>query len=98
MSDTELFRVQVNLGQFLDGYKSKVFVSVNPQWKNVRQLHKQLTKMFNLDSFVLMTNNGVYLPCKTIDLNRFEAQFFLISIEFLAKESVKIIRDGDVIM
>lgn len=62
MADSEIFRVQINLNGFFTDHKSKAFVSVNRQWKNVRQFHRHIADIFDVKKFVLLTSNGVYLP------------------------------------
>lgn len=64
MANSDIFRVQINLGYFFSDYKAKAFVSVNQQWKNVRQLHRHIGDIFDVKRFVLLTNDGVYLPGK----------------------------------
>lgn len=62
MADSTIFRVKVNLSQFFTDHKAKAYVSVNPQWKNVRQFHRHITEMFDVKKFILLSNDGVYLP------------------------------------
>lgn len=70
MVDSEIFRVQIDLGRFFTDHKAKAYVSVNRQWKNVRQFHRHIDEIFDVKKFVLLTNGGVYLPGKCI-LNKF---------------------------
>lgn len=64
MIDSEVFRVQVNLGNWFSDHKSKAYVSVNRQWKNVRQFHRHIADIFDVKKFILLTSDGVYLPGK----------------------------------
>lgn len=66
MADTGIFRVKIDLGQFYSDHKAKAYVSVNRQWKNVRQFHRHITEIFDVKKFVLLTNDGVYLPGECI--------------------------------
>lgn len=60
----EWFRVKIILNSYFDDHKAKAYVSVNKQWKNVRQFHKHLEEIFGLSKFILTTNDGIYLPGK----------------------------------
>lgn len=62
MVDSDIFRVKIDLGNFFSDHKSKAYVSVNRQWKNVRQFHHHIGEIFDVKKFVLLTNDGVYLP------------------------------------
>lgn len=62
MVDSNIFRVQIDLGNFFSDHKSKAYVSVNRQWKNVRQFHRHIGEIFDVKKFVLLTSDGVYLP------------------------------------
>lgn len=62
MAQSDIFRVKINLGRFYTDHKSKAYVSVNRNWKNVRQFHHHIAEIFDVKKFVLMTNDGVYLP------------------------------------
>lgn len=63
MANSGLFRIQVLLNHFYDNHKRKSYVMVNKEWKNVRQLHAHLDKIFHLDDKIfLTTENGIYLP------------------------------------
>lgn len=67
MGDTnDWFRVKIILSNYFDDHKSKAYVSVNKQWKNVRQFHKHLEEIFGLSKFILTTNENIYLPGKFI--------------------------------
>lgn len=62
-TDRALYRVKVHLNQFYTNHKSKSYVMVDKEWKNVRQLHAHLNKLFHLDDKIyLITQDGVYLP------------------------------------
>ncbi|XP_055301361.1 uncharacterized protein LOC129567971 isoform X3 [Sitodiplosis mosellana] len=64
MVDSDIFRVKIELGNFFSDHKSKAYVSVNRQWKNVRQFHRHIGEIFDVKKFVLLTSDGVYLPAK----------------------------------
>lgn len=89
MADSDIFRVKIDLGNYFSDHKSKAYVSVNRQWKNVRQFHRHITEIFDVKKFVLLTNDGVYLPgelqilCTKTTFNIFAMIFFsLISFDF----------------
>lgn len=59
------YRITVHLNDFYTNHKRKAYVMVNAEWKNVRQLHVHLNKMFHIDDKIfLTTEDGVYLPGK----------------------------------
>lgn len=66
MADSGIFRVQINLGNFFSDHKAKAYVSVDTQWKNVRQFHRHIGEIFDIKRFLLLTNDGVYLPGKCL--------------------------------
>ncbi|XP_031634945.1 uncharacterized protein LOC116348174 isoform X2 [Contarinia nasturtii] len=69
MVDSDIFRVKIDFGNFFSDHKSKAYVSVNRQWKNVRQFHRHITEIFDVKKFVLLANDGVYLhPKEHIDI------------------------------
>lgn len=61
----DCFRVKIILNHYFDDHKSKAYVSVNKQWKNVRQFHKHLEEIFGVNKFILTTNDNIYLPGKS---------------------------------
>lgn len=62
MADSDIFRVKIDLKYFYTDHKSKAYVSINRQWKNVRQFHRHIADIFDVKKFVLLTSDGVYLP------------------------------------
>lgn len=82
MAVSDIFRVKIDLGQFYSDYKSQAYVSVNPEWKNVRQFHRHITEMFDVKKFVLLTDDGVYLPGLYISQQR---TFYSNKIPFYIK-------------
>lgn len=71
MVETNVFRVQIILNNYFNDYRAKSYVSVNRQWKNVRQFHKHLNELFGLERFLLTTGDNIYLPGKTKKKKKF---------------------------
>lgn len=86
----ELFRVKIILSHYFDDHKSKAYVSVNKQWKNVRQFHKHLEEIFGLTKFILTTNDEVYLPGKfhicVCQLHAMEFRLYIIEFNIIFSE------------
>lgn len=61
---SDWFRVKIILNNYFADHKSKAYVSVNRQWKNVRQFHKHLEEIFDVSKFILTTADDIYLPGK----------------------------------
>lgn len=105
----EWFRVKIILNSYFDDHKAKAYVSVNKQWKNVRQFHKHLEEIFGLTKFILTTNDDIYLPGKWYTTSRGvyrsierppigDLCWFMCSCIFSAKENISIISRGDTIV
>lgn len=62
MVDADIFRVQIVLNNYFTDHKSKAYVTVNREWKNVRQFQRHISEIFDIRKFVLTTSDGVYLP------------------------------------
>lgn len=82
MVDSDIFRVKIDLGNFFSDHKSKAYVSVNRQWKNVRQFHHHIGEIFDVKKFVLLTNDGVYLPGTYLTHNELMMKSYWILLQY----------------